>query len=165
MAERLRLALADGKAGPSCLVLDTVWGRFVLRAYSIADSPQVVEAGIAVRIQRQEPALLKFVDALGDRGLTPMQREVAVGLAKGCSNREIATALRISINTVAYHVKELFQRLDAHDRRQMIATVLVDRGECFEHRADRLLLQPRPELRQPAGADGDGSGVRRCARP
>jgi DNA-binding CsgD family transcriptional regulator len=88
--------------------------------------PQAVEASIAVRIQRQEQTLLKFVDALSDQRLTPKQREVAVGLAKGSSNREIAAAMGVSINTVAYHIKELFLRLDAHDRQQMIAKVLVN---------------------------------------
>jgi DNA-binding NarL/FixJ family response regulator len=98
----------------------------VLRAYSISDTPQPVEASIAVRIQRQEPTLLKFVDALSGLGLSPKQREVALGLAKGSSNREIAAAMGVSINTVAYHIKQLFQRLDTHDRQQMIAKILVN---------------------------------------
>ena len=79
-----------------------------------------------MRIQRQEQTLLKFVDALSDQRLTPKQREVAAGLAKGSANREIAAAMRVSINTVAYHIKELFLRLDAQDRQQMIAKVLVN---------------------------------------
>ena len=102
------------------------WGRFVLRAYSISDTPQAVEASIAVRIQRQEPTLLKFVDALSSLGLSPKQREVALGLAKGSSNREIAAAMGVSLNTVAYHIKQLFQRLDTHDRQQVIAKILLD---------------------------------------
>jgi DNA-binding CsgD family transcriptional regulator len=125
LAERLRLALTDDELGPPCVILDTAWGRFVLRAYSISDTPQAVEASIAVRIQRQEPTLLKFVDALSSLGLSPKQREVALGLAKGSSNREIAAAMGVSINTVAYHIKQLFQRLDTHDRQQMIAKILV----------------------------------------
>jgi len=125
LAERLRLVMSDRAADPPCLILNTPWGRFVLRAYSMSEPPLAPDASIAVRIQRQEPSLLKFVDALCGLRLTPMQREVAVGLAKGRSNREIATALGLSINTVGYHVKALFQRLDAHDRQQMIAAVLA----------------------------------------
>jgi DNA-binding NarL/FixJ family response regulator len=53
---------------------------------------------------------------------------VAVGLAKGLSNRELADAMGISINTVAYHVKQLFQRLDTHDRQQMVTKVLGTHG-------------------------------------
>jgi DNA-binding CsgD family transcriptional regulator len=126
LAERLRLALMGGEVGPPCLILNTAWGRFVLRAYSISDPQQAVEGSIAIRIQRQEPTLLRFVEALGGLGLSPKQREVALGLAKGSSNREIATAMGVSTNTVAYHVKQLFQRLDTHDREQMIAKILVD---------------------------------------
>ena len=79
---------------------------------------------IAVKIQRQEPMLLRFVDALGGLTLSPQQREVAVGLARGASNRELADGLGVSVNTVSYHVKQLFQRLDTHDRQQMVASVL-----------------------------------------
>ena len=68
--------------------------------------------------------LLKFVEALNHLNLSPQQREIAVGLAKGSSNRELAQAMGISVNTVAYHVKQLFQRLDAHGRQQLIDKVL-----------------------------------------
>jgi DNA-binding NarL/FixJ family response regulator len=73
--------------------------------------------------------LLTFVDALSGLELTPQQREVAVGLAKGSSNRELADVIGVSINTVAYHVKQLFRRLDTHDRQQMIAKVLGTDGK------------------------------------
>jgi len=126
----LRLALMGGEVGPPCLILNTAWGRFVLRAYSISDTRQAVEGSIAVRIQRQEPTLLGFVEALRGLGLSPKQREVALGLAKGSSNREIATVMGVSTNTVAYHVKQLFQRLDTHDREQMIAKILVDGAQA-----------------------------------
>jgi DNA-binding NarL/FixJ family response regulator len=88
----------------------------VLRAYSISDAPLKNHSHIAVRINRQEPMLLKFVDALSGLALSPQQRQGAVGLAKGSSNRELADALGVSINTVAYHIKQLFHKLDAHDR-------------------------------------------------
>ena len=97
----------------------------MLRAYSLADDANDADAWVAVSIKRQEPMLLMFVDALNDLGLSPQQREVAVGLAKGSSNQELATALGISANTVAYHVKQLFLRLDTHDRQQMVTTVLA----------------------------------------
>jgi DNA-binding NarL/FixJ family response regulator len=124
LAEQLHTVLSGGEVGPPTIVLHNAWGRFVLRAYSISDSPPERHSHIAVRINRQEPMLLKFVDALSGLALSPQQRQVAVGLAKGSSNRELADALGISINTVAYHIKQLFQKLDAHDRPQMMAKVL-----------------------------------------
>ena len=73
----------------------------MLRAYSISDAPLEDDPHIAIRIKRQETMLLKFVEALSGLGLSPQQREAALGLAKGLSNRELADAMGISINTVA----------------------------------------------------------------
>jgi len=127
LVERLGQTLSGENVGPPSLVVTNAWGRFVLRAYAVTDAPLDSHSSIAVSIRRQEPMLLKFVDALNDLELSPQQREVALGLAKGSTNRELADALGVSINTVAYHVKQLFQRLDTHDRQQMIARVLSDR--------------------------------------
>jgi DNA-binding CsgD family transcriptional regulator len=127
LAQRLGQTLAGDDVGPPSLVVTNAWGRFMLRAYAITDGPLDSHSSIAVSIRRQEPMLLKFVDALNELELSPQQREVALGLAKGLTNRELADALGVSINTVAYNVKHQFQRLDTHDRQQMIARVLNDR--------------------------------------
>ena len=128
LAERLQAVLASGEGPPPGVVLQSSWGRFVLRAYATSDPPLTADAVIAVRIQRQEPMLLRFVDALNGLALSPQQREVAVGLARGATNRELAEALGVSVNTVSYHVKQLFQRLDTHDRQQMVARILQSPG-------------------------------------
>lgn len=128
MLQRLVTALQQARSGadvgPPALVVDNAWGRFVLRAYALADEAAAGDALVAVRIQRQEPALLRFVDALAGLGLSPQQREIAAGLARGASNQELAEALGVSANTIAYHVKQLFARLDTHDRQQMVGRVL-----------------------------------------
>ena len=123
LADQLRKALAGETVGPPSTVLQNAWGRFVLRAYAIDD--RSTGDDIAINIKRQEPMLLRFTDALNGFDLSPQQREIAVGLAKGSSNREIAQAMGISGNTVAYHVKQLFERLDTHDRQQLIDKVLA----------------------------------------
>jgi hypothetical protein len=71
--------------------------------------------------------LLRFVDALGIRPVAPAARD-RPGLAKGASNQELAEALGVSANTIAYHIKQLFARLDTHDRQQMVGRVLRNRG-------------------------------------
>lgn len=124
LVERLREAIAGADVGPPCATVDNAWGRFVLRAYALCDDPAASDATFAVRIQRQEPMLLKFVDALACFSLSPQQREIAAGLARGASNQEIAKALGVSGNTVAYHIKQLFVRLDTHDRQAMVGKVL-----------------------------------------
>jgi len=128
LAARLATALSGGDVGPPSLVLHNAWGRFVLRAYSLSNAPLESHSHVAVRINRQEPMLLKFVDALSGLALSPQQRQIAAGLARGSSNRELADALGVSINTVAYHIKQLFQKLDAHDRPEMVAKVLGKGG-------------------------------------
>jgi DNA-binding CsgD family transcriptional regulator/PAS domain-containing protein len=128
LVAQLREALNGVDVGPPSVVLDNAWGRFVLRAYALADDPFAGDASLAVRIQRQEPMLLRFVDALQGFGLSPQQREIAAGLAKGASNQELAEALGVSANTIAYHIKQLFARLDTHDRQQMVGRVLGRSG-------------------------------------
>jgi DNA-binding CsgD family transcriptional regulator len=129
LREQLQGALAGADVEPPGVVVDNAWGRFRLRAYSLGEDPAARDARMAVRIERQEPMLLKFVDALNGLGLSPQQREIAAGLARGASNQELASALGVSANTIAYHIKQLFARLDTHDRQQMVGKVL-GRGEA-----------------------------------
>jgi DNA-binding CsgD family transcriptional regulator len=124
LADRLCAAARGEEGTPPMEVIDNTWGRFVLRAYAISDGPFDGTARFAVRIHRQEPMLLRFVGALGELGLSPKQREIAAGLARGATNQELAEALGVSVNTIAYHIKQLFARLDTHDRQEMIGKVL-----------------------------------------
>jgi DNA-binding CsgD family transcriptional regulator len=101
---------------PPVMVLDTKWGRHILRAYWLDDDNQAADALIGVRVQRQEPMILRFVQAMGRLPLSPQQREIALMIAQGRSNQEIAEGLGVSGNTVAYHIKQLFLKLDVHDR-------------------------------------------------
>lgn len=128
LTHRLQEILAGEETAPPTLALSNAWGRFVLRAYSTSDGLLDERSTIAIRIKRQEPMLLTFVEALADLGLSARQREIALGLARGATNRQLAEASGVSINTVAYHIKQLFQRLDTHDRQQMVARVLGNRG-------------------------------------
>ncbi|HSR56935.1 MAG TPA: response regulator transcription factor, partial [Candidatus Binataceae bacterium] len=52
----------------------------------------------------------------GDHGLTPRELEVLRLIARGRSNREIATALVISERTVARHVQNIFAKLRVSSR-------------------------------------------------
>jgi two-component system nitrate/nitrite response regulator NarP len=57
-------------------------------------------------------------------GLTRRELEVLAALAAGRTNKEIAADLTLSANTVKFHVKNLFQKLDVHNRSQAIALYL-----------------------------------------
>ena len=117
-------AVARGQdSAPPVLALDSGWGRHVLRAYWLGDDHQAAGALIGVRIQRQEPMILRFVRAMGRLPLSAQQREIALMLARGLSNHEIAETLGLSGNTVAYHIKQLFMRLDVHDRTGAVKAI------------------------------------------
>jgi DNA-binding NarL/FixJ family response regulator len=48
--------------------------------------------------------------------ITAREREVLQLLAQGCTNREIATALRLSVQTVGTHIKAIYGKLEVHSR-------------------------------------------------
>jgi DNA-binding NarL/FixJ family response regulator len=56
--------------------------------------------------------------------LTPREEEVLGNLAKGCISKEIATNLSISIETVNYHLKQIYQKLDVHTRTEAVVKYL-----------------------------------------
>lgn len=53
--------------------------------------------------------------------LTPRQRDVALLVARGLSNKEIARALELSVATVKDHVHAILSRLGLASRRALIA--------------------------------------------
>ncbi len=77
--------------------------------------------------------------------LTGRERDVLYGIARGQSNREIATTLGIGLGTVKAHVKRLFLKLGVHDRAR---APLVAVGEL--ERAARLPRARRSRRSQPA---------------
>ena len=75
-------------------------------------------------IGRKEPLALALARGTGASALSPQQREVALLLAEGNSNQEIARALDLTLNTANYHVKQVFARLQVHHRDD-VADVLL----------------------------------------
>jgi DNA-binding NarL/FixJ family response regulator len=60
-------------------------------------------------------------------GLTPREREVAILLARGCSNRELAEALVVGQRTAEMHVSNLLAKLGLTSRSQ-VAVWAVQNG-------------------------------------
>jgi DNA-binding CsgD family transcriptional regulator len=67
--------------------------------------------------------ILRFVEAMGRQALSPQQREIALQIALGKSNQEIAAHMGVSPNTVAYHIKQLFLRLNVHTRGEAVEKI------------------------------------------
>ena len=57
----------------------------------------------------------------GQEGLTGREREVLEQLIAGKSYKRIAAELQISVNTVAFHVKQVYQKLHVHSRAEAVA--------------------------------------------
>jgi DNA-binding CsgD family transcriptional regulator len=59
-------------------------------------------------------------------GVTPREREVAMLLAQGRSNPEIAEALVLSPYTVQDHIKNLFEKTGVSSRQELVARLFLD---------------------------------------
>jgi DNA-binding NarL/FixJ family response regulator len=53
-------------------------------------------------------------------GLTPREHQVALLVARGLSNKEVARALGLSHGTVKTHVHNIFQKVGARNRYGLI---------------------------------------------
>nr|WP_283254135.1 LuxR C-terminal-related transcriptional regulator [Ramlibacter paludis] len=74
---------------------------------------------------RAAPAAAPAALPLPSMALTPKEREVLALLAKGLSNKEIGRALQVGEETVKWHLKNLFAKLDAGTRKQVVARARI----------------------------------------
>ena len=61
--------------------------------------------------------------------LTPAERRVADLAAEGLANKEIAQKLVVTVNTVEYHLRNVYAKLGIRSRAQLAARLVRDRGE------------------------------------
>jgi DNA-binding CsgD family transcriptional regulator len=59
-------------------------------------------------------------------GVTPRERDIAILLARGLTNPEIATELVLSPYTVQDHIKSLFEKTEVSSRQELVAHVFLD---------------------------------------
>ena len=71
------------------------------------------------------PPLNELNDIL-DSPLTEKEYEVLIDVAKGMTNREIAEAQFVSTNTVKFHVKNIFFKLEVNNRKEAIKRILSE---------------------------------------
>lgn len=58
--------------------------------------------------------------------LTPREQDLLASLSDGRTNSQIATQLGISLNTVKFHLKNLYEKLNVNNRAQAVARFLAD---------------------------------------
>jgi DNA-binding NarL/FixJ family response regulator len=78
-------------------------------------SPSITRMLLNDYLRRDSPTVESGTDAL-----TPREREVLQLIAEGKTSREIAELLNLSIKTVQSHRGSIMQKLDLHDRGDLI---------------------------------------------
>jgi len=100
--------------------------RYALRAVRLGRDAALMERPIDVvvsmaRVIRRIPDAEVLVSRFG---LTPCEASVAVLLARGMSNRDIARTLAVSAHTARHHTESVLLKLDIHTRAAVGGVVL-----------------------------------------
>jgi DNA-binding NarL/FixJ family response regulator len=59
-----------------------------------------------------------------DRALTPREREVIDGMARGMTYDEVASSLGVRVNTIRSHIRSIYEKLDASTKTEAVMTAL-----------------------------------------
>lgn len=125
----VRAVLAAALSTPSALHrVESPWGSFVFRPHMMAQAAAGGAQAVALRVSRMTAEPLQLTLGAATLDLSPKQREVAMLLASGHSNVQIAQQLSITLNTASYHVKQVFARLGVHDRAAVERALRQPRG-------------------------------------
>lgn len=76
--------------------------------------PRAVHNWLLRRAGRHQAA----IDADPTHKLSDREREVLVQIAQGKTNQEIASTLHLSENTIKYYLKNVYQKLQVHNRTE-----------------------------------------------
>lgn len=108
--------LAQGLLYERCLHVGFVWSTSLAREHWQVDLiREMLPDGPACRVHAWRLRELAY-------GLSPRELDIVTLIAAGCSNRDIAEGLVLSLRTVTTHVTNLMRKLGATNRAQVGAT-------------------------------------------
>ena len=116
--ENLIEALNAGALG--CLLKDSQPDDLLQAILTVHSGQMSIPKSLAVKLINQPPPANKTESTLTDR-----EQEIAVLVAEGLSNKEIARELGVSANTIRSHVSNILRKLKLANRTQ-IAIYLKD---------------------------------------
>jgi LuxR family transcriptional regulator, maltose regulon positive regulatory protein len=90
------------------------WAALIVAEHEAADTALAPKDAPASVNARSAPR------AMPSMALTPKEREVLELLARNLSNKEVARAMQVGEETVKWHVKNLFVKLSADTRKQVV---------------------------------------------
>lgn len=85
---------------------------------AVAAGEPALSPGLAARIIDEFVRAGQATHDTGAKTLTPRESEVLGFVASGATNREIAAALKVTENTVSFHVKNILAKLRVKNRAQ-----------------------------------------------
>ncbi len=97
------------------------------KAETIASTKVVLKESDAVLSKLYDndmPDSQTVISQLSALGLSPRETEVLYWISQGKRNKEIATILNLSIDTVKTHIKSIFHRLGVETRTAAAAAVI-----------------------------------------
>ena len=96
--------------------------------YALSEAEEEHETPTLVAVPKQQPPLA--ADEPTER-LTPREREVALLVARGLTNRQIASELSVSRSTANNHVARILRKLGLRSRAQIAAWVTERRSPSY----------------------------------
>lgn len=113
--EDIYRALSAGAKG--YLLKDTLRTELITVVRAVQRGQRGIPPSIAARLAEHTPRVV----------LTPRELEVLQIVARGLSNSEVATEIGRTEGTVKVHLKNILQKLGAHDRTAAV-TIALQRG-------------------------------------
>jgi DNA-binding NarL/FixJ family response regulator len=121
--DRIFQAICAGACG--YLLKKTAPARLLDAVREIAEGGAVMSPEVAIRVvelfrKTQTPEQFSA-------GLTPQELRLLKLLAEGHQNKTAAAEMKISIHTVGFHLRSIYEKLHVHSRSEAIARALRDR--------------------------------------
>ena len=115
--------------------------RFILYCDTITDELLAERCEGHLSAEESDKEVIDLISALltaeeGEREvvgeLTPRERDIAIGVVKGMTNKEIADKLFISINTVTTHRRNIVKKLDIHSASGLTVYAIMNKLVSLE---------------------------------
>ncbi|WP_255590825.1 MULTISPECIES: helix-turn-helix transcriptional regulator [unclassified Acidovorax] len=123
LVQRLFWPATDGEAPLPDVAVRNAHGAFSLRATRLAGVAGAGEAA-AIHITRRVPRGTRLLAHLRAQDLPRRQAELAYWLVRGAQESQIAERMGVSINTVAYHRRQLYDALGVQGRQGLAERLL-----------------------------------------
>lgn len=104
-----------------------VWGGFSFAAHWLEGSGPASDL-IGITVSHEEPLPIKLMRRLKELPLSGRQGQVCFLMANGASNERIAEQLGISRHTAIAHGRWIYNKLDVHNRTELVNKLLFGAG-------------------------------------